>query len=87
VRGRKVADGVVAMVVPGSSTVKREAEAGSLDRVFRDAGLEPHIEELVALWDGKSSGDAAGGTAHMVDLARASGRMRVVQIDPGTLAA
>jgi 3-isopropylmalate/(R)-2-methylmalate dehydratase large subunit len=39
VRGRKVADGVVAMVVPGSSTVKREAEAAGLDRVFRDAGF------------------------------------------------
>ena len=31
--------GVVAMVVPGSSTVKREAEAAGLDRVFRDAGF------------------------------------------------
>jgi 3-isopropylmalate/(R)-2-methylmalate dehydratase large subunit len=39
VRGRKVADGVFALVVPGSSTVKREAEAAGLDRVFRDAGF------------------------------------------------
>jgi 3-isopropylmalate/(R)-2-methylmalate dehydratase large subunit len=39
VRGRHVAPGVVAMVVPGSSTVKREAEAKGLDRVFRDAGF------------------------------------------------
>jgi 3-isopropylmalate/(R)-2-methylmalate dehydratase large subunit len=39
VRGRKVAPGVVAMVVPGSSRVKREAEAAGLDRVFRDAGF------------------------------------------------
>jgi 3-isopropylmalate/(R)-2-methylmalate dehydratase large subunit len=39
VRGRRVADGVVAMVVPGSSRVKREAEAAGLDRVFRDAGF------------------------------------------------
>jgi len=39
VRGRKVAAGVVAMVVPGSSAVKREAEAAGLDRVFRDAGF------------------------------------------------
>ena len=39
VRGRKVAQGVTAMVVPGSSTVKREAEALGLDRVFRDAGF------------------------------------------------
>src|SRR5206468_11086825 len=39
VRGRRVAEGVIAMVVPGSSTVKREAEAAGLDRVFRDAGF------------------------------------------------
>jgi 3-isopropylmalate/(R)-2-methylmalate dehydratase large subunit len=39
VRGRHVARGVVAMVVPGSSSVKREAEAAGLDRVFRDAGF------------------------------------------------
>jgi 3-isopropylmalate/(R)-2-methylmalate dehydratase large subunit len=39
VRGRRVAHGVVAMVVPGSSSVKRDAEAAGLDRVFRDAGF------------------------------------------------
>jgi 3-isopropylmalate/(R)-2-methylmalate dehydratase large subunit len=39
VRGRHVADGVVAMVVPGSTSVKRAAEAAGLDRVFRDAGF------------------------------------------------
>jgi 3-isopropylmalate/(R)-2-methylmalate dehydratase large subunit len=39
-RGRKVADHVRAMIVPGSSQVKREAEAEGLDRVFMDAGFE-----------------------------------------------
>jgi 3-isopropylmalate/(R)-2-methylmalate dehydratase large subunit len=39
VRGRHVAEGVVAMVVPGSTSVKRAAEAAGLDRVFRDAGF------------------------------------------------
>jgi 3-isopropylmalate/(R)-2-methylmalate dehydratase large subunit len=39
VRGRRVAAGVVAMVVPGSSSVKRDAEAAGLDRIFRDAGF------------------------------------------------
>jgi 3-isopropylmalate/(R)-2-methylmalate dehydratase large subunit len=39
VRGRRVAAGVVAMVVPGSTSVKRAAEAAGLDRVFRDAGF------------------------------------------------
>ncbi len=38
--GRRVAPGVRAMVSPGSSTVRREAEAEGLDRVFIDAGFE-----------------------------------------------
>ncbi|MEY4680523.1 MAG: hypothetical protein RLZZ276_2172, partial [Pseudomonadota bacterium] len=39
-RGRKVAPGVRALVVPGSARVKREAESEGLDRVFREAGFE-----------------------------------------------
>jgi 3-isopropylmalate/(R)-2-methylmalate dehydratase large subunit len=39
VRGRRVADGIIAMVVPGSTSVKRAAEAAGLDRVFRAAGF------------------------------------------------
>ncbi|MGY8632023.1 3-isopropylmalate dehydratase large subunit [Bradyrhizobium sp. 14AA] len=40
VKGRKVASNVTALVVPGSSTVRREAEALGLDRVFKDAGFD-----------------------------------------------
>lgn len=40
VEGRQVAPGVTALVVPGSTEVKRLAEAQGLDRVFRDAGFE-----------------------------------------------
>ncbi len=40
VRGRKVAAGVRAWVVPGSETVKRDAVAEGLDRVFTEAGFE-----------------------------------------------
>ena len=40
VRGRKVASGVRALVVPGSMSVKRAAEAQGLHHVFRDAGFE-----------------------------------------------
>ncbi|HWG36720.1 MAG TPA: aconitase family protein, partial [Terriglobales bacterium] len=39
-RGRRVASGVRAMVVPGSQAVRREAEARGLDRVFTEAGFE-----------------------------------------------
>ena len=40
VQGRKVADGVRAMVVPGSGVVKQQAEQEGLDRILRDAGFE-----------------------------------------------
>jgi len=40
VRGHRVADGVLAMVVPGSGTVKRQAEAEGLDRIFLEAGFQ-----------------------------------------------
>lgn len=40
VRGRQVAPGVKAIVVPGSSTIKREAEREGLDRIFLAAGFE-----------------------------------------------
>jgi 3-isopropylmalate/(R)-2-methylmalate dehydratase large subunit len=38
--GRRVADSVRAMVVPGSQRVKADAEAEGLDEVFRAAGFE-----------------------------------------------
>jgi len=40
VRGHRVSRGVRAMVVPGSQSVKRKAEAEGLDRVFTSAGFE-----------------------------------------------
>jgi 3-isopropylmalate/(R)-2-methylmalate dehydratase large subunit len=52
VRGRHVAAGVIAMVVPGSTTVKRAAEKAGLDRVFREAGF---------LWGESGCSMCAGG--------------------------
>ena len=40
VRNRRVANGVRAMVVPGSMRVKAAAEAEGLDRIFSEAGFE-----------------------------------------------
>jgi 3-isopropylmalate/(R)-2-methylmalate dehydratase large subunit len=40
VSGKKVHDGVNAMVVPGSGLVKAQAEAEGLDKIFIDAGFE-----------------------------------------------
>ena len=42
IRGRHVASGVTAMVVPGSTQVKKQAEAEGLDRLFLAAGFEWH---------------------------------------------
>jgi len=42
VRGRRVADGVRAMVVPGSEAVKALAEQEGLHEIFRAAGFEWH---------------------------------------------
>jgi 3-isopropylmalate/(R)-2-methylmalate dehydratase large subunit len=39
-KGRKVADGVRMLVVPGSQQVKREAERLGLDKIFIEAGAE-----------------------------------------------
>ena len=40
IKGRKVADSVYAMVVPGSVQVKRQAEEEGLDEIFREAGFD-----------------------------------------------
>jgi 3-isopropylmalate/(R)-2-methylmalate dehydratase large subunit len=40
IRGRKVAENVRVMVVPGSQQVKQQAEEEGLDAIFREAGAE-----------------------------------------------
>ncbi|GAA5979765.1 hypothetical protein JCM5350_002040 [Sporobolomyces pararoseus] len=40
VKGRKVAEGVYAMVVPGSGLVKEQAEKEGLDRILSEAGFD-----------------------------------------------
>ena len=40
VEGKKVAEGVNAMIVPGSGLVKAMAEKEGLDKIFKDAGFE-----------------------------------------------
>jgi len=39
-RGKKIAAGVTMLIVPGSQTVKKAAEAEGLHRIFMDAGAE-----------------------------------------------
>lgn len=40
VKGRKVADGVNAIIVPGSTMTRLQAEAEGLDKIFREAGFD-----------------------------------------------
>ena len=40
VDGRTIAEGVYAMIVPGSGLVKNQAEEEGLDRIFRAAGFD-----------------------------------------------
>jgi 3-isopropylmalate/(R)-2-methylmalate dehydratase large subunit len=58
VQGRHVAAGVQALIVPGSSAVKRDAEALGLDKIFRAAGFEWH-ESGCSMCAG-ANGEAAG---------------------------
>ena len=57
-RGRKIASGIKAVVTPGSSAVKREAEAKGLDEVFRAAGF---------FWGESGCSMCAGGTGDAAD--------------------
>ena len=57
-KGRKVAPGVRAICVPGSTHVKAAAEAEGLDKIFRDAGFEWH-ESACAMCGGGGSNQLA----------------------------
>ncbi|SFG84500.1 3-isopropylmalate dehydratase large subunit [Sporolactobacillus nakayamae] len=39
-RGKHVHEGVRALIVPGSYTIKKQAESEGLDKIFKDAGFE-----------------------------------------------
>jgi len=59
-RGRHVADGVTAWVVPGSQVVKDEAEREGLDRIFEDAGFK---------WGSPGCSMCAGAGDQMAEIA------------------
>ena len=39
-KGRKVAQGLRVLIVPGSQEVKRQAESEGLDKIFKESGAE-----------------------------------------------
>ena len=58
--GRKVAPGVQAICVPGSSAVKRAAEMEGLDKIFRRAGFEWHQSGCALCFYAGGSGFKSG---------------------------
>ena len=90
-RGRRVARGVRALVVPGSEQTRRQAELEGLDRVFIEAGAEWHqsgCSLCIAM-----NGDRAGAGQYVVSTSNRNfeGRQgqgaRTLLASPATAAA
>ncbi len=90
-RGRKVADGVRMLVVPGSRRVKREAEARGLDRVFAEAGAEwrePGCSMCIGMnGDTAARGQLSVSTSNRNFEGRQGAGARTVLASPATAAA
>jgi len=90
-RGRKVAAGVRALVVPGSEWVRIEAEKEGLDKVFTDAGAEwrlPGCSMCIAMnGDFVAPGQLAVSTSNRNFEGRQGPGSRTVLASPATAAA
>jgi 3-isopropylmalate/(R)-2-methylmalate dehydratase large subunit len=90
-RGRHVAPGVRALVVPGSARVKHEAEAEGLDRIFLAAGAEwrePGCSMCIAMnGDQLQPGQCAVSTSNRNFEGRQGPGGRTLLASPATAAA
>jgi 3-isopropylmalate/(R)-2-methylmalate dehydratase large subunit len=90
-RGRHVAEGMRALVVPGSQQVKEQAEAEGLDRIFREAGAEwrePGCSMCIAMnGDQLSPGQVAVSTSNRNFEGRQGKGGRTMLASPLTAAA
>ncbi|MGS0690516.1 3-isopropylmalate dehydratase large subunit [Shewanella sp. 0m-8] len=90
-KGRKVADGVKAIVVPGSGLVKEQAEAEGLDKIFLDAGFEwrlPGCSMCLAMNDDKlEAGDRCASTSNRNFEGRQGRGSRTHLVSPAMAAA
>jgi 3-isopropylmalate/(R)-2-methylmalate dehydratase large subunit len=90
-KGRRVAGGVRALVVPGSQEVKRQAAAEGLDRIFREAGAEwrePGCSMCIAMnGDQLSPGELAVSTSNRNFEGRQGKGGRTILASPLTAAA
>ena len=90
-RGRKVAAGITAIVVPGSELVKREAEAEGLHDIFTSAGAqwrEPGCSMCIAMNGDKAApGELVVSTSNRNFAGRQGPGARTVLASPQTAAA
>ncbi|MDH3376320.1 MAG: 3-isopropylmalate dehydratase large subunit [Gammaproteobacteria bacterium] len=91
-QGRKVADSIqLAMVVPGSGLVKRQAEQEGLDRIFLDAGFEwraPGCSMCLAMNDDRlEPGERCASTSNRNFEGRQGRGGRTHLVSPATAAA
>ncbi|MBB1270252.1 3-isopropylmalate dehydratase large subunit [Shewanella sp. SR44-3] len=90
-KGRKVAEGVVAIVVPGSGQVKLQAEAEGLDKIFIDAGFEwrlPGCSMCLAMNDDRlEAGDRCASTSNRNFEGRQGRGSRTHLVSPAMAAA
>ncbi|MGA9658231.1 MAG: 3-isopropylmalate dehydratase large subunit [Asticcacaulis sp.] len=90
-KGRKVADGVRALIVPGSEWVRIEAEKEGLDKIFTDAGAEwrlPGCSMCIAMnGDFVLPGQLAVSTSNRNFEGRQGPGSRTVLASPATAAA
>ncbi len=90
-KGRQVAEGVKAIVVPGSGLVKEQAEAEGLDKIFLDAGFEwrlPGCSMCLAMNDDKlEAGDRCASTSNRNFEGRQGRGSRTHLVSPAMAAA
>ena len=90
-RGRKVASGVYAMVVPGSGLVKAQAEREGLDKILTEAGFdwrEPGCSMCLAMnADRLSPGERCASTSNRNFEGRQGRGGRTHLVSPGMAAA
>jgi 3-isopropylmalate/(R)-2-methylmalate dehydratase large subunit len=90
-KNRKVADGVVAIVVPGSGPVKLQAEAEGLDKIFIEAGFEwrlPGCSMCLAMNDDRlEAGDRCASTSNRNFEGRQGRGSRTHLVSPAMAAA
>ena len=91
VEGRKIAERVDAMIVPGSGLVKEQAEAEGLDRVFTEAGFdwrEPGCSMCLAMNDDRlKPGERCASTSNRNFEGRQGFRGRTHLVSPAMAAA